>query len=103
MDLEKITRRLPTNPSKLPLVSGILIEREQDLDSSRSEGRIVILTDRYLTRNGGNGQTGVDGIDMNNIRQAVRAALGEDRGSGFIKSFVVRERRHYPAGCYNKI
>ena len=103
MELERITRRLPNDPRKPALVSGVAIEREQNLDSSRSDGRIVILTDRILTRNGGNGHTGLDGVDMNNIRQAVRAALGEDRSSGFIKSFVVRERRHYPAGRNDKI
>lgn len=103
MKLEYILRHLPVNIDAPALVSGILIEREQDLDSSRSENRIIILTDRVLTRNGGNGHSGVDGIDMENIRRAVRLALAEERKSGFIMSFVVRERRWYPAGAYNRI
>jgi hypothetical protein len=103
MNIEQIIRRLPQEPGKPPLVSGVVFEREQELDSIRNEGRIVVLTDRVVTRKGGNGATGLDGVDMNNIRHAIRAALGDERGSGFVKSFVVRERRLYPAGQYDKI
>lgn len=103
MNIEQINRRLPHEVGKPPLVSGILFEREQELDSTRSGGRIVVLTDRVITRTGRKGPSSLDDLDMNNIRLALRAALWEDRGSGYVNSFVVRERRLYPAGHYDKV
>lgn len=103
MNIADIIKRLPSEPGKPTLISGILIEVHQNLDSSRSEPTIIVLTDRTLTRNGGNGRDGLDGIDMNNIRYALRSALGEDRRSGFIPRYIVRERRTYPPGQYDKI
>lgn len=103
MKLEQIIKRLPHEPTKPALVSGLLVELEQGIDSLRSHPVIIVLTDRRLTLKGGDGRNGVDGIDMNNIRQALRAVLGEDRGSGFVTRFVVRERRLYPAGAHDVI
>lgn len=103
MRLQDIINRIPTEPDKPRLVSGLCFELQQKIDSIRARPTIVILTDRRLSLNGGNGRDGVDGIDMNNIRTAILGVMRSGRGNGFVSEFIVRERRHYPPGTYEGI
>ncbi|MCU6455492.1 hypothetical protein LPN01_15535 [Sphingomonas sp. A2-49] len=103
MKLQDIVDRLPLDSDRPRLVTGMTIEFNQEFNSDRSHPTIIILTDRQLLVKGGNGHDGIDGNDMENIRVAILGALGLPRGDGFVLSFIVRERRHYPAGTYNVI
>lgn len=103
MKLEDVVKLLPAEQGKPSLVVGLKAEIMQDIDSERAVPTIVVLTDRKLTLRGGNGQTGLDGVDMENIRRALRGAMRRERGSGFIKNFVVREKSDYPPGSYDTI
>ncbi len=100
---EDIVRFLPVEINKPLLVSGVTSEIWQGIDSEQPHPTIVVPTDRKLTLKGGNGKSGLDGEDMENIRRALRRAMRKERGSGFVKNFVVRQKSDYPPGSYDMI
>lgn len=85
-----IKARLPDNDLINPLIASTNIEWTWNLDDPSPYGTIVILTNRELVSDGGNGNTGFDGTDMRLVRDAIQAVLEENDNIGLIKTFVVR-------------
>lgn len=88
--LEKIVSSLPNVDRSI--IAGIQLERHFSLVDNSQSATLVVLTDRLLNTEGGNGHDGVDGGAVGCLREAIRSAVEDDGSVGMIDRVVIRQR-----------
>ncbi len=87
---DMIKAKLPDNDLINPLIASTETEWTWNLDESSPHGTIIILTNRKLVSDGGDGNTGFDGADMRLVRNAIQTVLEENDSIGLVKTFIIR-------------
>jgi hypothetical protein len=91
LGLAAIRRNLNEDERKPPLVIEIELVWTRKLDATRGFGALVISTARRLTTYGGNGWTGLDARDLDELNDAIKAAVDEVGATGIIDRFIVKQ------------